>query len=97
MNTVHLKTVTHIIRSIFWHQCYYVAVSLNHTYIVLHHEVRLHAIQASVIETGFKTNQVINDLIHWELKENGHFSVLIERRVMFVPEDLYCPNLNTQK
>lgn len=48
-------------------------VYVIHTYIVLQHHVGLHAFQAPIIETGFKTNKVINNFIHWELKENREF------------------------
>lgn len=55
-----------------------------HTYIVLHYDVRLHAIQASIIETGFKTNEVINNFIHWKLKEKSNYSVLVDRLGMIL-------------
>lgn len=43
-----------------------------HTYIVLHYDAGIHTIQAPVIEPGFQANQVINNFIHWKLKENSH-------------------------
>lgn len=42
-----------------------------HTYIVLHYDAGIHTIQAPVIEAGLQANQVINDFIHWKLKENS--------------------------
>lgn len=51
LKSFRLVSLSHLER------CQYAAVAdLVHTYIVLHYEVRLHAIQATIIEAGFKTN-----------------------------------------
>lgn len=42
---------------------------IRHTYIVLHYDAGIHTIQAPVIEAGLQANQVINNFIHWKLKE----------------------------
>ena len=77
---------------------HYILIILYHsTYVALHHEVRLHAVQAIIIEAGFKANQIINNFIHWKLKQNQNNS----KWVMNIPEKNYqqndcCPSLPPQ-
>lgn len=50
------------------------------TYIILHHDARLHAIQTPVFEPGFKADKIINNFIHWKLKENSDYSLLLSTK-----------------
>lgn len=51
-------------------------MNLTYTYIILHYDAWLHTIQTPIFEPGFKANKIINNVIHWKLKENSDYSAL---------------------
>lgn len=48
-------------------------MNLIHTHVILHYDARRHTLQAPVIEPGFEANKIINNFIHWKLKENNDY------------------------
>lgn len=55
-------------------------MNLAYTYIILHYDAWLHTIQTPIFEAIFKVNKMINNFIHWKLKENSDYSALFVLR-----------------
>jgi len=55
-------------------------INLVYTYIILHYDSWLYTIQTPIFEPGFKANKIINNFIHWKLKENRDYSAFFHEQ-----------------